>query len=299
MPAPAPLVSPLVSIVTPCFNAARFIAETIESVLAQDYPAIEYVIMDGGSDDGTLGILQRYEGRITWRSESDRGQADAVNQGFALTHGEIFAFLNADDIYLPSAVTRAVHGFAENPAAAVIYGGAWHVDEQGRRIARYPVETFEPHKLARRCIICQPAAFIRREAFAACGGLDAGLRFALDYDLWIRLAREHCLVKIDADLAYSRLHPDAKTMGQTAAAMHETIGVLKRHYGYAPFNWVYGYAHHRLTGQALAAARPGISVASAGSALALGLGYNWRHPIRFYRDVLASAKEGIAWASPS
>lgn len=294
-----PPLSPTVSIVTPCFNAARFIAETIESVLAQDYPAIEYLIMDGGSTDGTLEILRRYEGRLAWRSEPDRGQADAINRGFALTHSEIFAFLNADDMFLPGAVARAVEGFADNPAAAVIYGGAWHVDEQGRPIARYPVEPFEPHKLARRCILCQPAAFIRREAFAACGGLDARLRFALDYDLWIRLARDHPLVKIDADLAHSRLHPGAKTMGQTAAAMHETIGVLKRHYGYAPFNWVYGYAHQRLTGQALAAARPRLSMASAGSALALGLGYNWRHPIRFYRDVLASAKEGIAWASPS
>jgi glycosyltransferase involved in cell wall biosynthesis len=290
---PEALVSPSVSIVTPCFNAARFIAETIESVLGQDYPAIEYLVMDGGSDDGTLDILKRYEGRLRWRSEPDKGQADAVNRGFELTRGEIFAFLNADDTYLPGAVARAVEGFARNPEAAVIYGDAWHVDENGRRLARYPVEPFEPHRLARRCIVCQPAAFIRREVFAACGGLDAELRFAMDYDLWIRLAQgNYGLIKIDEELAHSRLHPDAKTVGQTAAAMRETIQVLKRHYGYAPFNWVYGYVHHRLSGQALAASRPRMSVASAGPALALGLGYNWRHPIRFYRDVLASAREG-------
>jgi glycosyltransferase involved in cell wall biosynthesis len=288
---------PLVSIVTPCFNGARFIEQTIESVLAQNYPAIEYIVMDGGSTDRTLEILRRYEGRLEWRSENDRGQADAVNRGFALTQGEIFTFLNADDTYLPGAVSRAVEGFARNPDAAVVYGDAWHVDESGRRMARYPVEPFDPRRLARRCIICQPAAFIRRDAFARCGGLDADLRFALDYDLWIRLAPSG-LVHIDAELACSRLHPDAKTVGQTAAAIEETIEVLKRHYGYAPFNWVYGYAHHRLTGQPLAAVRPRMSVASAGSALALGLGYNWRHPVRFCRDVLASAREGIASASP-
>ncbi|HUK18880.1 MAG TPA: glycosyltransferase family 2 protein [Bryobacteraceae bacterium] len=292
---------PLVSIVTPCFNAARFLEETIESVLGQDYPALEYVVMDGGSEDGTRKILERYEGRLRWRSEQDRGQADAVNRGFGLTGGEIFAFLNADDTYQPGAVTRAVEGFARNPEAAVVYGDAWHVDEDGRRLSRYPVEPFDAARLARRCIVCQPAAFIRRDAFAECGGLDARLQFALDYDLWIRLAQKHSLVKIDAVLAHSRLHAGAKTVGQTAAAMHETIAVLKRHYGYAPYNWVYGYVHHRRSGQPLAGAngtaRPGISAASAGLALAVGVSYNWRHPIRYCRDVVATAREGIAWPS--
>jgi glycosyltransferase involved in cell wall biosynthesis len=288
---------PLVSIVTPCLNAAQFLEETIASVLAQDYPNIEYLVMDGGSTDGTLEILKRYEGRLHWRSAPDGGQADAVNRGFAKTSGDIFAFLNADDTYLPGAVARAVEAICYHPNAAVIYGDAWHVDESGRRLSRYPVEPFDRARLQRRCFICQPAAFIRRDAFAAASGLDASLRFALDYDLWIRLADSHDFVKIDAELATSRLHADAKTVGQTADALRETIGVLKRHYGYAPYNWIYGYAHHGMTGEPLAAARPGLSIASAGRALALGLGYNWRHPIRYCRDVLATAREGIAWAS--
>ena len=288
---------PLVSIVTPCLNSARFLEETIESVLDQKYPAIEYVVMDGGSTDGTEEILKRYDGRLRWRSERDNGQADAVNRGFALTRGEIFAFLNADDTYLPGAVERAVEGFARNPKAAVIYGDAWHVDENGKRISRYPVEEFDAKRLARRCILCQPAAFMRREAFAAVQGLDARLRFAMDYDLWIRMAEDGGLVRIEAELANSRLHGDAKTVGQTGAALRETIDVLKRHYGYAPYNWVYGYVHHRLSGQALAASPPRMSLASAAPALVLGLAYNWRHPIRYCRDVLATAGEGIAWAS--
>jgi len=291
------MAQPLVSIVTPCCNAARFIEETIESVLRQDYPAIEYIVMDGGSSDGTLDIVKRYEGRLRWHSAKDDGQADAVNRGFGLTTGDIFAFLNADDTYLPGAVARAVEGFARHPEAAVVYGDARHVGQDGSRIGPYPVEPFDAARLERRCLICQPAAFIRRAAFAACGGLDARLRFAIDYDLWIRLARTHRLVKIDAELATSRLHADAKTVGQQSAAMWETIQLLRRHYGYAPFNWVYGYFHNRRSRQGLASEPPRLSLASAAPALAWGLGCNWRHPIRFFRDVLGTAMEGIACAS--
>lgn len=288
---------PVVSIVTPCFNAARFIEETIESVVSQNYPHIEYLVMDGGSTDGTVEILRRYERRLRYYSAPDSGQADAINRGLAETHGDIFAFLNADDTYLPCAIARAVEGFAEHPDAAVVYGGAWHVDEHGRRLSAYPVEDFDRTRLSRRCIICQPAAFMRRDALAAVGALDAGLRFAMDYDLWIRLAAKYPLVKIEAVLANSRLHSEAKTVRQTASAMRETISLLKRHYGYAPYNWIYGYVHQRLSGQSLANVRPRISLASAGPAFALGFGYNWRHPIRYCHDVLSTAREGIAWAS--
>lgn len=287
---------PLVSIVTPCLNAARFVEETIESVLRQDYPAVEYIVMDGGSTDGTIDILKRYEGRLQWHSAKDNGQADAVDRGFELTRGEIFAFLNADDTYLPGAVSRAVEAFARTPEPAVVYGDAWYVDDSGKRLSRYPVEPYDPDRLERRCIICQPASFIRRDVFAAARGLDARLRFAMDYDFWIRIAG-HEFVKLDADLATSRLHADAKTVGQQSAAMRETIQVLRRHYGYAPFNWIYGYFHNRRSRQALASAPPRLSLASAAPALAWGLGCNWRHPIRYFRDVLGTAREGIACAS--
>jgi len=253
--------------------------------------------MDGGSTDETLDILKRYDGRFEWRSAKDNGQADAVNRGFEMARGEIFTFLNADDTYLPGAVSRAVEAFARNPGAAVVYGDAWHVDAEGNRLGRYPVEPYDPRRLERRCMICQPAAFIRRDAFAAAHGLDARLRFAMDYDLWIRLAQTRKLVRIDAELANSRLHAGAKTVAQQAAAMRETIQVLRRHYGYAPFNWVYGYFHNRRSRQALALAPPRLSLASAAPAVAWGLGCNWRHPIRYFRDVLGTAREGIACAS--
>jgi glycosyltransferase involved in cell wall biosynthesis len=281
---------PLVSIVTPSFNAGRFIEETIRSVIEQDYPHVEYLVMDGGSSDGTVEILKRYDGRLRYVSARDAGQADAINRGFDLTRGEIFAFLNADDTYLSAAVMAAVRAFVDHPEAGVVYGDAWHVAEDGSRLAPYPVERFDRHNLARRCFICQPAAFVRREAFEACGMLDAGLRYALDYDLWIRLARRHPMVKVDRYLATLRLHDQAKTMGEMGPAIHETMTVLRRHYGYVPFNWVYGYGHHRLSGQSLAIEPPRAALASACYALALGARYNWRHPLRYCRDVVATAR---------
>jgi glycosyltransferase involved in cell wall biosynthesis len=290
---------PLVSIVTPSFHSGRFLEETIRSVLAQDYPRIEYLVMDGGSTDETLAILRRYEGRLRYVSAPDHGQADAVNRGFGLTRGSIFAFLNADDTYLPGAVSTAVRAFAEAPEAGVVYGDAWHVGEDGRRISPYPVEPFRPERLPRRCFICQPAAFLRRETFQAAGMLDSSLRFALDYDLWIRIARRFPMKKIDAFLATSRMHEENKTVRQMGAALRETLALLKRHYGYVPYNWLYGYGHHRRTGEMLALRAPRPAIASACFSVALGLRYNWSQPLRYGRDVLATAKEGFGWSGRS
>jgi glycosyltransferase involved in cell wall biosynthesis len=290
---------PLVSIVTPSFNSGRFLEETIRSVLDQDYPRIEYLVMDGGSTDGTLDILRRYAGHLQYVSEADHGQTDAVNRGFGLSHGSIFAFLNADDTYLPGAVSAAVRAFREDPELGAVYGDAWHVDQDGRRISPYPVEPFSPERLARRCFICQPAAFLHREAFQAAGMLDPTLRFALDYDLWIRVSRRYRMKKIDAFLATSRMHHENKTVRQMAAAMRETLHVLKRHFGYVPYNWLYGYGHHWRTGEMVALGAPRPALASACFSFALGLRYNWSHPLRYGRDVLATAKEGFGWPGRS
>jgi glycosyltransferase involved in cell wall biosynthesis len=282
---------PLVSIVTPCLNAERFIEETVRSVLQQDYPDIEYVVMDGGSTDRTLEILECYKHRLRCFSGPDGGQAAAVNRGFDFTQGEIFAFLNSDDTYAPDAVAAAVAAFERAPNAAVVYGDAAYVDETGLAIGSYPVEPFNPGRLARRCIICQPAAFIRRQAFDEVGRLNERLRYALDYDLWIRIARRYPLVKFDSRIATSRLHAGAKTVGETAAAMRDTMAVLQRQYGYVPYNWIYGYAHHLLTRQPVAAETPDPSLVSAGFSFFIGLKYNWRHPLSYCRDILSTAKE--------
>jgi glycosyltransferase involved in cell wall biosynthesis len=258
-----PLGSPLVSIVTPCLNSARFIEATIQSVLAQDYPRIEHIVMDGGSTDGTLDILKRYGARrdplsagsqkepFTWISEKDRGAADAINRGFAQSRGEIFAYLNADDAYLLGAVTAAVRAFDANPSADVVYGGGNWIDEEGRLIGPYPVRDFDRSLLAHECFICQPASFIRRAAFEAAGGMDPDLHLTFDYELWMRLARIHPMHRIMEPqvLAVSRMHASNKSLGQRREVFRETFRILKKHYGYVPFQWVYAYLCYRADGR--------------------------------------------------
>ena len=227
--------NPLVSIVTPSYNMAAFLEETILSVLRQDYADIEYIVMDGGSTDGSLDILRKYESRLRWHSAPDRGQTDAINNGFLQSRGQIFAFLCADDTYLPGAVSTAVNHMLANPGHAGIYGEGYLTANDDRVICPYPTKPFGPELLKIECFICQPAAFLWREAFAEAGMMDVELHNALDYDLWIRLARRHTLLKVDEFLANSRMHAGAKTLGQRSAVYKAGIQVIKKHYGYVPF----------------------------------------------------------------
>jgi len=272
---------PLVSIITPCLNMARFIGHTVRSVLEQDYPHIEHVVMDGGSTDGTLEALDAFRDRVRVFSEPDRGAADAINKGFARTSGEIVTFLNADDFYYPGAVAAAVRGFAETPGSAAIYGDGVWVDAAGEIIEPYPVEPFDRQRLAYECFICQPASFLRRGAIESIGLLDASLRYTFDYDLWIRLSRQGRVVKIDERLAASRMHSDNISLGSRKAVFQETIALLRRHFGYVPFRWVRSYCSFRIDrrDQFFEPLRPGFAKYAA--SLPVGLFYNWRHPLRY------------------
>jgi glycosyltransferase involved in cell wall biosynthesis len=149
-----PPASPLVSIVTPSLNMAAYLAEAIESVLSQDYSSIEYIVMDGGSTDGTKAILERYRDRLQLSIGHDKGPTDAVHQGFSRAKGEIFAWLNADDLYLPGAVRAAVEYLKSHPDVDVIYGEANWIDGWGAVIRRYPTLPFDAETLARDCFIC-------------------------------------------------------------------------------------------------------------------------------------------------
>lgn len=178
------------TIVTPSYNQGEFIRATIESVLAQDYPRLEYIIMDGGSTDQTAAIVGEYAGRLTWISEKDRGQAHAINKGFAMATGEIVAWLNSDDILLPGAVARAVNAFAAAPpGVGAIYGEGYLLDREGRITRRFPAtEPFNLWKLTYLSdYILQQSVFFRRAAIEEIGWLDENLHYALDWDLLIRL----------------------------------------------------------------------------------------------------------------
>lgn len=235
--------SPLVSIVTPSFNQGRFIRETIESVLGQDYPSIEYLVMDGGSTDETVKILQEYGDRLTWVSERDGGQAAAINKGWRRARGSVLAYLNSDDTYAPGAVGRAVAALDQHAAAGAVYGDGCHVDEAGNILQRYPTEPFDMARLEETCFICQPTVFLRRETVERVGYLDESLRYCMDYDLWIRIGRVAQLVYIPYHLANTRLHADAKTVGQRAQFHTEILRMVQRHFGRVPPSWIYAYAH--------------------------------------------------------
>jgi glycosyltransferase involved in cell wall biosynthesis len=291
---------PRIAVVTPSFQMAGFLRETIESVLAQQWPRLDYLVMDGGSRDGTRELLESYGDRIRWVSEPDGGQADAVNRGFDRTEGEIFTFLNADDVYRPGALAAAAAGLERHPEAAVVYGDADFVDADGATVRPYPVEDFDRDRLQHSCFICQPAAFVRRESWAEAGGLNAELNYALDYDLWIRMSEQRSLVRVPGTLATSRMHADNKTLGQRADLYAESVEVVRRHFGYVPMTWLEQYARHLVDGVDQFYEDSIASRRSRARALLLGLRLNRRQPLRFWRDWQADGRSelfGDGWMS--
>jgi glycosyltransferase involved in cell wall biosynthesis len=247
---------PLVTIVTPSYNQGRFIEETILSVLNQDYPSIEHIIMDGGSTDQTLDILRKYENRITWYSEKDEGQSDAINKGLRMAKGEILAYLNSDDTYLPGAITRAVEYLtAENRHSPLVYGEGYFINADGAIIAPYPTESFDFQRLAETCFICQPTTFWKRDVIETIGLFDENLHYAMDYDYWIRVAKQYGMLGyIHEYLANSRVYQETKTMSKRFEAHNEILKVIKKHYGKGniPIKWIHAYAQfymYRLVGR--------------------------------------------------
>ena len=224
---------PLVSIVTPSYNQAGFLEETIRSVLDQDYPLLEYLIVDGGSTDGSLEIIQRYAHRLAWWvSEPDRGQTDAINKGFDRARGEILAWLNSDDTYLPGAVSEAVAYLQSHTETGMVYGNANLVDELGRVIGKFPARQTDYHRLRRGYVhIPQQAAFFRAELWRKVGPLDPTFFFAMDYDLWVRLARTSRLDYYPRPWANFRLHGNAKSVTADDRCWPEMLRVDKREGG--------------------------------------------------------------------
>jgi glycosyltransferase involved in cell wall biosynthesis len=221
---------PRISIVTPSFNQCRFIEETIRSVLLQGYPDLEYIIIDGGSTDGSADIIRKYEPWLaSWTSGPDRGQSDAVNKGWQRASGEIVAYLNSDDTYQPGALARAAECFAAWPDTLLAYGDAGLIDEDSARLRNHRMRPLSMLQLV--CwhpLVPQPAVFLRRSALQTAGGLDPALHYVMDYDLWVRVARRGRFRHIPARLANMRRHADAKTVAHPERQLAESVAVIER-----------------------------------------------------------------------
>ena len=221
---------PKISIVTPSFNQGEFLERTIRSVLAQDYPNVEYIVMDGGSTDESLPIIARYADRLAhWESAPDRGQSHAINRGFARATGDIFGWLNSDDWLEPGALSRVAEQAMRYPDVGAFVGEARVVDLNGNvELYKKPGElTFDAfcHWLDGEFFM-QPACFFRRSAWEASGPLDESLHIALDLDLWLRMVRRVTFRPVDHCLSTALRHPRAKTRTHRSEMYAEALIVI-------------------------------------------------------------------------
>lgn len=205
---------PLVSIVTPSYNQAAFLEQTILSVLKQDYPNLEYIIIDGGSTDGSVDIIRKYEKQLAyWVSEPDRGQADAINKAWRLSHGDIIAYLNSDDTYEPGAINAAAETLLKNPEVYLVYGDLNIIDEEGNVLRQFHAPDFDLRTfIGDNCYIRQPTTFFRRAALEEGEMLDISLRYAFDYKLFIHICSRFRVRRMPRIMANFRLHSASKTM---------------------------------------------------------------------------------------
>ncbi|MEW5828154.1 MAG: glycosyltransferase family 2 protein [Chloroflexota bacterium] len=244
---------PSISIVTPSLNQGRFIEATIQSVLAQGYPSLEYIVADGGSTDGTLEILEKYDVSIRWFSEKDNGQTNAINKGLKLAGGAILAYLNADDILLPGALRLVAEGFLSHPEAGWITGRSRIIDERGNAIRSF-ISLYKNALLLTRShrlllvtnYISQPATFWRRALLDQCGLLDESFNFVMDYEYWLRLWKLTPPLIIHRELAGFRIQKMSKTTttGHLEDYIEEEKRILRQ---YAPSSlWKSLHALHRL-----------------------------------------------------
>lgn len=237
---------PKISIITPSYNQGQFIERTIKSVLNQKYPNLEYIVVDGGSTDETVKILKKYSSKIRWISEQDNGQADAINKGIKMSTGDILAYLNSDDIYEPESFQTISDYFLNNPEAMLVYGKGKHIDKNNIYIEDYPSKPTDYLGLHPTCSICQPTAFWRRELIDEIGYFDEKLKYAMDYDYWIRVSIKYPLNYIYKYLGSTRFYKETKTSGQRPKVHREIIDVQKRYYSHVHANWILALIHAKL-----------------------------------------------------
>lgn len=224
---------PLVSIVTPTYNQAQFLAKTIESVLAQDYPHIEYIVLDDGSTDHTSTVLQKYAGRIRAAWHPNMGQARTLNKGWSMARGSLIGYLSSDDLLEKSAVSILVAALSEQPHAVVAYCDFNLVDANGHWIRTLVTEDFDRLRLTVD-LVCQPGpgALFRRSMFELAGGWSDGLRQVPDFEFWLRASRYGLFIRVPHILACYRIHADSATLRSVSAELsNEIVTVMAGYWG--------------------------------------------------------------------
>lgn len=218
----------LVSIITPSYNQAKYLEQTITSVLNQDYKDLEYIIIDGDSNDGSVEIIKKYQDKFSyWVSEKDNGQAEAINKGFTKSRGEIIAWINSDDYYLPNTISSAVKTFEENPNVVLIYGNMLAVDENGKTFNTLNYKQLTLEDLICFQIIGQPAVFFRRSVLQKTNGLNLNFHFLLDHLFWIELAKHGKILHVNQTWSAARYHEEAKNRAKAAEFGLEAFQILK------------------------------------------------------------------------
>lgn len=231
-------VYPKISLITPSLNQGKFIEETIQSVLSQNYPNLEYIVMDGGSSDNTVAILKRYSTQLKWVSEKDDGQTDAINKGLRMASGDILAYLNADDLLLPGTLLRVAQLFMEQPKTMWLTGQCRIIDEDNREIRKL-ITAYKNIWLRLRLsaillitdYISQPATFWRASVVNDVGSMDNSLHYTMDYDYWLRLYSKYPPLFVPEYLAAFKIHPQSKTTstGHKDVFIDEELSVIHRY----------------------------------------------------------------------
>lgn len=228
---------PKFSIVVPSYQQAEFLSLTIASLLAQSYPNFEIIVVDGGSTDGSVGILEQFGDQIVWVSEKDDGQSDAIAKGFSIASGEWLSWLNSDDVLLEGALESISGVISQNQDAEVIVGRANYIDENGNYLRDYPTIDLGEGKdtldqLFNKGYMAQPSTYFSRDAYLSIGGIDKTFSFAMDYDLWVRFAKAGKeFIGIDKELSSNRWHDSAKTSSNLLFLLAEVVKIQIREFG--------------------------------------------------------------------